>query len=651
MKKILFILIIITNFLYAQEKKVYTFGKITQKEHTLKIYDRDTTANAVFLFENGEVKFRDTPNRIIISKKHYAKIKIFNKEGVKNATVQIPIYNSKDAKENVIDIRAVTHNGYKTTSLKKENIFTERVNEHWSIVKFTLPNIHEQSIIEYEYVLQSPFHFNFTGWDFQADIPKIYSRFHALIPGNFVYNRTLLGYKKLDVNDAVIKRKCFSVKGYSKMADCEELTYIMKDVPAFIEEDYMTSKNNYLSRIKFELSLANSLDGLTHRYTKSWKNVDKEFRTEKSIGRQLKKVDYIEKRLPKDLFSIKDPLEKAKKTYNFIKNHFTWNKEISLFKNVTVKSAFDKKVGNSTEINIALINALNAVGIHADIVLLSTRENGLPTKRHPVITDFNYGVARIEIDNKQYLLDATNKLLPFGMLPYRALNSYGRVMNFKKGSYWIDIIPKKNNQTRVTFNLKINEEGDFEGIMHKSYDGYAAVNKRENIKLVTKQKYLDDIENVDDRLSIKSYKNSNLETIDVPLKEHFEITIENENEFDGNIVILNPFINDKLKNPFQLKERTYPVDYGYPILLQYTLMLEIPEGYKITSLPENKAFKLPNGGGSYFFSIKEVNHKISMISRFKIAKTFFIPEEYPYLKKFYNQVIKTQKSLITLEKK
>lgn len=651
MKKGVFIVVVVllSNIIFSQKSKVYTFGKITTKENNLTVYERDSTANAIFLFENGETVFKDTPKNILINTTYYAKVKIFNKEGFGNATIEIPIYHTKDRAEKVKNIKAITHNSYQTTSLKKENIFTEKINENWSVVKFTMPNIKEQSIIEYKYTLESPFKFNFTGWEFQSEIPKFHSRFYALIPGNYIYNRRLVGSQKLVKNESKIKKNCFSISGFSDAADCEELTYTMENIPAFIEEDYMTSKKNYASTIKFELSEFIGFNGAKYKYTKSWKNVDKEFRTEKSIGRQLKKIDYLKKRLPENLFSINDDLTKAKSIYNFIKNHFTWDKKIRLFKDVNVKGAFDKKIGNSTEINIALINALKAVGLNAKIVLLSTRSNGLPTKLYPVISDFNYAIAKIEIGGKTYLLDATNRLLPFGMIPYKTLNGYGRVMDFNKESYWIDLKPQNNNLTRISMNLEINDEGNFEGLMHNSYNGYKAVEKRDEIRLVTEEKYLEGIEDADDKLTIGSYKNSNLDNIDKPLTELFDIIIESD--LDGKIVILNPFINSKItKNPFQLKERTYPVDFGYPKNFQFTLALTIPEHFKVSSLPEKIAFKLPNGGGNYTFNIEEKNNKISMISRFKINRSYFIPQEYPYLKEFYNQIIKTQNSLITLEK-
>ena len=450
----------------SQEKKP-VFGKITDTEKDITVYQKDSTANAVFLYERGETVFKDTRFRILISTHYYARIKLFNKEGFDYATVEIPIYNNKEASEKVKDIKAVTHNGERQVYLAAANVYTERKNEYWSVVKFTLPDIKEGSIIEYEYTLESPFKFNFKGWTFQNDIPKIYSEFHALIPGNYVYNRRLSGYQELLLNESKLKKNCFSVEGISKMADCEEVTYAMENIPAFIEEDYMTAKVNHISAINFELSEFMGFDGVKYKYTKTWEDVDKEFRTEKTVGVQLRKVDYLEKRLPEDILITEPLLERAKKVYAFIQNHFRWDGKLRLFNEVNVKKAFDEQVGNAAEINIALINALNAAGIETYALLLSTRENGLPTRLHPVITDFNYLVAKTDIDGVTYLLDATQRSLPFGTLPLRALNGYGRVMEFKKGSYWLDINPEKNSVIQTTLTIELTEDGNFKGLAHR----------------------------------------------------------------------------------------------------------------------------------------------------------------------------------------
>ena len=178
-----------------------------------------------------------------------------------------------------------------------------------------------------------------------------------------------------------------------------------------------------------------------------------------NIGWQLKKVSFFEDNLPQEIKLLTTDLEKAKAVYSFIQNHFTWNKKYSIFKNVKVKDAYENKIGNVGEINISLINALKAAGLKAELVLVSTRENGFATKIYPVISDFNYVIAKVNIDQKFYLLDATGKLAPFGLLPFRCLNSYGRVMDFENDSYWIDILPYIKSKTQLTAKLILNEDG------------------------------------------------------------------------------------------------------------------------------------------------------------------------------------------------
>src|SRR5690606_29986690 len=134
--------------------------------------------------------------------------------------------------------------------------------------KFTFPDVREGSILEYSYEIQSPFFFNLTGWKFQEAIPKVYTEYNAKIPGNYKYNRALIGEIALDVNEATIKKSCFSIPRATESADCEVLKYVMKDVPAFKEgEEYMLSPSNYRSSLEFELSELLRFDGTKERYT------------------------------------------------------------------------------------------------------------------------------------------------------------------------------------------------------------------------------------------------------------------------------------------------------------------------------------------------------------------------------------------------
>lgn len=285
--------------LFAQQPD--TFGNITNAEKNLTIYEKDTDASALVLYERGDNYFKVFANRILLVKEYHTKIKILNEKGFDEGTISIPLYHSGTSTEKLTKIKAVTHNGDTQFNVLPSEIYTSDVSEKWKEKTFTFPKLQKGSILEYSYTLTSPYIYNFSSWEFQSHIPKLYSEFNAKIPGNYVYNREMVGRLKLDINDAKIEKECFHIQGYAKAADCEVLKYAIKDIPAFKEEtDFMLSSKNYISRLDFELSQYNRFDGTTDKYTKSWGDVDREFRSDKNIGRQLTKKSFLKRMFQKN---------------------------------------------------------------------------------------------------------------------------------------------------------------------------------------------------------------------------------------------------------------------------------------------------------------------------------------------------------------
>lgn len=652
MKKIAILLLsFITINSFSQKNNEYLFGELKNEDLNLIKYRPDTTANAIVLYESGYTVFKLNNDKVIISTKHYKKIKIFNREGYKHASFSIPLYNNKSDHESVSGIKAITHNNLNKTFLTDSQIFEEQVNEHWKEIKFTMPNLKEGSIIEVEYSVETPFKFNLTGWEFQSDIPKIFSQYKASIPGNYFYNRTLNGYLKLKTNSSTIKKDCFRVPGYAGSANCEEITYAMENIPAFQVEEYMTDKENFISKIKFELSELLWFDGKKEKYTTTWDAVDREFKTDKDIGGQFKKTKLFTDKLPPEIKLLNSDLEKAKAVYSFIQNHFTWNTKFGIFGNVKLKEAFENKVGNVGEINISLINALKVAGLNAELILISTRENGFPTKLHPVISDFNYIIAKVTIENKTYLLDATNKLAPFALLPYKCLNGYGRAMDFENESYWIDVVPVNDSKTDLSVSLKLNEDGTFNGKYKKESFGYHALFRREKIQNKSNDAVISEFESNFNNLEVIDYKIENQIDIEKPLVEIINVLIKNDD--NATIHYLNPFFDEQYKeNPFKQENRMYPIDFGYPKEYNVEFLLELPLNYAIKSLPESKTYVLPKNDAQFILTMKNnEENKVTLNSSIIIDKPVFNNFEYEALKILFNHIINTQKTYIIIQKK
>ena len=630
------------------------FGTLTVDEKKFTSYDKDSTANAIVLYEKGDYYFKVINQRIQLVKNYHAKIKILSKEGFDEANISIPYYHKKGSPEIVKDIKALTHNNGQKIYVSKNDIFTNNLSERVSEKRFTFSKVEKGSILEYKYTIISPYLFNLDGWEFQSNVPKLYSEFNAKIPGNYQYNRTLVGTLKLHINQADIKKDCFYVPGYTNPADCEVLKYVMKDIPAFkADDDYMLSASNYISRLDFELSYYQRLDGTRDEYTKSWKDVDKEFKNDKDIGKQLTKKGFFEKNVPESLLTEGDPLTKAKNIYKFVQNHFTWNGRHSTYGKARVKDAFNAKKGNAWEINMSLINLLNAGDIKTNIMLTSTRQNGLPKQSHPVMTDFNYVLANADIDGKVYLLDATDKLTPFGMLPYKALNHYGRVMDFKNKSYWYEIKPETDNKYQIRASMKFNvDKENAEGVFDVLTKGYPAINTNKNIAEFNEEQYLDRMEkNIPGNFEIVQYKRNEERSNEKVVSERF--SFEMGNILDGEMVYFNPFfIRFFEENPFSEEERSYPVDFGYPVSYKYQINIVLPQGYKVHDVPEKVAIALGESrAATFLFNHQQTTNSISFSFDLSLNRSSFEAIDYSFLKDLFKQVTNIQKNaLVTLKK-
>lgn len=646
------IALISTTQLVAQES--YTFGQLSDFDKNLTIYEKDSTANAVVLYEKGNNQFLVIDNKIFIEKKYYVKIKILKKEGLDNANIIIPFRSTEKISETVFDIKAITHNKDSQNNLSQSDIYRVGIGLNLGAVKFAFPNVKVGSIIEYEYTLFSPFIYNFKGWKFQSNIPKIYSEFNAKIPGNYKYNRSLIGFLKLDINESTKEKNCFNV-GFAYAAECEVLKYAINDIPAFdLDEEFTLSPLNYLSRIDFELASTVSFNiGKVHNYTASWEDVDKEFKKDKNIGRQLTKKGFFEKNVPESLLTEGDSLTRAKNIFNFVKDRFTWNGKYGIHRDIRVKSAFDNKTGNIGEINISLINLLNSAGLKTDLVLLSTRSNGLPKKSHPVMSDFNYVIAKTIIGGKTYLLDASDKLMPFGMLPYRALNYQGRVMDFKNDSYWETITPQKDNQLYVLANLELDPESyKITGSYNEMNSGYLAIKRKKVLNDTTEDDYLNGKEKeIGVNAEINEYNLVEEQSNEKRTVENFSYT--NNTVLDQNTLYINPFLVKSFgsSNPFTAEDRKYPVDFGFKRTYTYAAKITIPTEYTVVEIPKSINLSLPNKGGRLQMLVNSKSNLITVSFKLIINKEQYSPEEYFSLKELFKQVINAQNnSLIVLKK-
>ncbi|NRD21164.1 DUF3857 domain-containing protein [Winogradskyella eckloniae] len=647
MKHRLFIVVFFTT-LFSFSQTYNTDMSVTKNELENTSYAKDSTANALVIYDYGNSFVNDKTFWLNVQIKQ--KIKVLRPEGIDRGEYEIKLYKNKNTKEKIEDIKGITYNlenGKIVKSYLEEKAIFREENENYTLVKFVLPNVQVGSIITVSYETHSRFMAKFQPWYFQGNDPVLYSEYNTSIPGNYDYHVKLVGNIPLDVNEAKIRRECLTV-GNGGHSDCTDSRYVMTNIPAYIEEDYTTTSLNYISRIEYELSVFHGFDGRIDKITKTWKDADHELKVDSDFGKQLSKSSLVKNVLPATITSISDPLKKAKAIYQFVLDTYTWNGKSERY-DVSVKNLIKEKVGSVFEINLLLENLLTSENIKTNAVLLSTRGNAFATKLFPVLTDFNYVILKVSIGDKNYFLDATNKYHIFGELPFRALNQYGRLIDFENGSKWQDIAVKDYSTRSHIVELSSFTDDEFIGkITSKSTGYHSHYSKQQYVENSTA--YYEQKINDYDHINIENHKVVDFDNSKSEIKENLEITVEPE--FIGNKIYLNPFLLTFFdENPFKLQERSYPIDFGYKDIYMYSMKINLDENIKILEAPKAVNYSLPNKAGSLIFNSELTEDTLILYFKVNFNSAIYTPEYYPYLKVFMDKVVELQNnSVIVLEK-
>ncbi|MGE8424165.1 MAG: transglutaminase domain-containing protein, partial [Sphingobacterium siyangense] len=559
--------------------QTFDFGKVSISDFSKT--DLDSSANAIVLNEFGRssVFVDDYDNRIKLQHEYHVLIRINNKEGFKKANFEIPSYKRGSYIRDYFDeLKAVTYNlengRIEKTELENKKVFRENYSAYLDLNKFTLPNIKEGSIIEVSYRTLEQDLFNFKTWEFQDDIPKIQSQYIAIIPASFAYNVVLRGPYKLTDQKAEALKEYIFLDGLRM--DCSKLTYTMKNIPAFVEEDYMTSPTNFKSAIYYELeSIFYPSTGSKKTFSKTWKDVDTDLMNEKAFGGQLKKTDVFKANLATIVSPTDSKLEKAKKIYNYINKQIKWNNYLGKYAESGIEKALEKRTGNIGDINLALVTALLAADLEAYPIILSTRRNGTPNALFPVLSDFDYVIACVDVDGVKYKLDASNPYLPFGELPLQCLNERGRIIYSKKSSDWFPLMVEESSDVSYVLEGALDEQAKIKGKLTISSRGNKAFLKRQHIaKFNSLEEYWEKLDEEMPNVTLTKSSIQNLEEIDQLLIEEFDVIVDVSKQMEQDILLLAPNIIDRISyNPFKAQERTYPVYMGFKSKTLYSVKL------------------------------------------------------------------------------
>ncbi|MFL9843016.1 DUF3857 domain-containing protein [Flavobacterium rhizosphaerae] len=666
MKKLLVLFFACSGFLVQAQK--YELGEVTKEELAEKAHPTDPSAPAAILFSKGEtfLQYSVTGDNFELVTEVEMKIKIYNKEGYDWANKTMKYYNDGQQKEMLDFSKAVTYNlvdgKIEKTKLKSDGEFTEEVNKYWKAKKIMMPDVKEGSIIEYKYVVRSPFISTFPDWQFQESIPVNHSEYTTKIPEYFIYNPNFRGYYTPTVtNDAATRSFSITSKERTgtravrttfttdKIDYREAVTkYVLNNLEALKDESYVNNIANYSAAVEHELSIIKYPNSPIKTISTNWDDVAKTIYKYDDFGPELDKTGYYDEDIDALLAGITSPAEKAYTIFFYVKSRMNWNGFVGYSCEQGVKKAYKEKVGNVADINLMLTSMLRYAGLDANPVLVSTRANKIAL--FPSRSAFNYVIATVNIEGANILFDATSKQAMPNILPTRTLNWEGRLIKKDGSSEPIALMPYTPSREVIMVTAELDKEGKLSGKARDQYFDYNAYIFRDRYENVKKESYIEKMEADYTGLELIEYEVEH-DDPSKPVIETYAFNHNNTSEIIGDKIYINPLLFfARTENPFKLEKRQYPIDFVFPTEDKFFITITLPEGYEVESLPEPLAMSMEQNIGGFKYNIAQSNNKLQIIATVNINYATIPPDYYDTVKHFYQQMVDKQKEKIVLKK-
>ncbi|WP_342989681.1 MULTISPECIES: DUF3857 domain-containing protein [Bacteroides] len=644
------------------------YGKPSKEELSLTSYAPDTTATAIYLFHQGQSDFV-YHDGFQLTTEHWVRIKILKPQGVSYADVSVPYYSPTDrdeGQERASDIEGCSYNMENgkciKTSMKRESISFERINNLYKMLKFSLPAVKEGTVIEYHYKLYSDYFSHIDNWMMQEELPMLYNQYKITIPHVFIYNIELRGkdyiqVKQRDSSIHATEREGGSA-GVSKdfTVSAQETTFTSRNLPAIRQDEpYCWCPEDYKVQVSFDLQGTQFTPNEYKPYSQKWEDVDNQLLKPENtqFGKYLSFTNPFRPETKQAYNSEMSFEEKIICAFQILKKKMAWNGRYQLYSK-ELEKVIPKGNGSNADLNFILISILKDFGLEAYPVVLSRRSSGMLPYNFPSLQKLNtFIVAVYDINKQKYVfLDGSMDVPALNILPLELSVNKARILSpkVKEEKKWVNVMALADNKSFMKIEARM-EGNQVKGHRSTILYGQEAVEYQANEK--HKQDSIvsapESNASQKNKLTVTNLKVKKQENDWALIEEEFDFVLQTD-QTDSHLYI-NPMLFPQLKsNPFIQTERVLPIEFPYPYKFTMLTTLTLPEGYEVEETPQPQVIRTQGDGLQCKYMIQRQGNTISLNYIFYLKEPIFLTEQYKQLQELWAKVIEKNNALIVLKK-
>ena len=471
----------------AQDKVNMKFGKPTKEEMQMTTYEAEPDAEAVVLCRLTDVEYSIQQTGYLVDYREKVRIKVLKPSGVRYAKVVVPFLkntpidnrNSSSKKvlkvdatdnnsvsssfeeqagamttadldryseESVEDVKATAYNlqGSKVVkSVLKKGAFVEtKIDDQHYQVEFTVPDVKEGTVIEYEYTLHSELFWLLHDWFAQCEIPVVYAKLDMNIPRYLLFNLEEHGVQRLitSCESGTMRFKLESDPlAAQTVVPSNHYVSVGRNLKGMKQGNGVWSMQDNCAGITALLKHYSMRGAAVVDYTRTWEQIDEMVLKSDDLGKQLQEHSPLAAELKEaKIEEIADMRQRAEAVAKLVLSKVEWNGRYEMSP-ANTEETLKNGGGSNVDINMLLLQSLQDVGLNAAPVMLRMRNQGVLTMDYPSVQKYTTFIVGVVLPQGNLYLDASSADGHFNALPELLQVEKARLVLKDKKCQWVKL--------------------------------------------------------------------------------------------------------------------------------------------------------------------------------------------------------------------
>jgi hypothetical protein len=331
---------------------------------------------------------------------------------------------------------------------------------------------------------------------------------------------------------------------------------------------------------------------------------------------------------------------------------------------------FEHRYGDCKDKAMLLSTMLSQIGVKSFHMPIHA-QRGAYTGATPPYRGFNHAILAIQIPEasvprtwaaiyehpklgRLLIFDPTNDRVPFGQLPSYEQDSYALLVTDGGGDFiHLPASSPELNRLKRTARLKLSPEGALQGEVEEISSGATAASMRSFLRDESQQDQKKIIERLLGRTMsnfvVSDLKIDNIDDLGSDVVVHYKFIAEHYAQHSGGLLFLRPRIVGQLEGFLDTsKPRHYSYQFTVPSLLNETVEITLPEGFRADELPPAVASVFPFG--AYSSSTEVADNLLRYKREYRVSDTVVPVDRIGELRKLFTEIRNDEKNVATLRK-